>query len=412
MPPHSMGAPRAAAISWASPASRCEGLSWVKLVGSRITQAVSVSASQNSTRPSYRGDLVAADRDRAAAGELRHRPRRPRPFGEGRDFFDMHLASPDLDPIQGPASEEAHHPPAADLDQPPDASLRHLRFRIRMYFIQEGLPMLTVIRGEASFFTDLTVPKSKFTQDRNCSWNDTRQSLFQCPSLFSGTTAARACASGRIRSVDSCLPAFRAPAARPVCRWRAAPRDREERLAHSDPSSRAAIASRRQYSAPEDRRRPIPPPRRASVSSHKEAESTSPSTLRIAVGVVPIPRDRVVGRSAEHVDVAVAVAATPVGEALRGMEGKQHRDMFEKFAATCALPDRRVHCVEWLPGIKLPEPTSAESIGLIVMGAITRQGLGGSDIGSTAERVLDRRGRDLLVVKPARHAAGAEQPPG
>ena len=51
VPRHSMGEPRTPAITWLDPARRWEGISWVSPVGS-LTQAVSVSPSQYSKRPS------------------------------------------------------------------------------------------------------------------------------------------------------------------------------------------------------------------------------------------------------------------------------------------------------------------------------------------------------------------------
>jgi universal stress protein E len=48
-------------------------------------------------------------------------------------------------------------------------------------------------------------------------------------------------------------------------------------------------------------------------------------------------------------------------------------------------------------------PRLAESLGaaLLVMGAVSRSRLQEVFLGSTAERVLDRIGCDVLVVKPA-----------
>ena len=53
VPKHSMGEPRMPAMTWLRPARRAPGCSWVALVGSETTQAVSVSPSQYSKRPSW-----------------------------------------------------------------------------------------------------------------------------------------------------------------------------------------------------------------------------------------------------------------------------------------------------------------------------------------------------------------------
>ena len=103
-------------------------------------------------------------------------------------------------------------------------------------------------------------------------------------------------------------------------------------------------------------------------------------------------------------DLRELLAATPVGERVREMEGRQHRDEFNAFVSNYDLPDGRAHFVEGLPEAKLPVLTQAEHAGLIVIGAVSRRGLDRLIIGSTAERVLDRLGCDLLVVKPPRFA--------
>ena len=103
-------------------------------------------------------------------------------------------------------------------------------------------------------------------------------------------------------------------------------------------------------------------------------------------------------------DLPELLAATPVGEAVREMDRRQHRDKFNKFVAAYSLPDGRAHFVEGLPEVKLPVLTQTEHAGLIVIGAVSRRGLDRLIIGSTAERVLDRLGCDLLVVKPPRLA--------
>jgi universal stress protein E len=49
----------------------------------------------------------------------------------------------------------------------------------------------------------------------------------------------------------------------------------------------------------------------------------------------------------------------------------------------------------------LPRVTESLAASLLVMGAVSRSRLQEIFLGSTAERVLDRIGCDVLVVKPA-----------
>ena len=102
-------------------------------------------------------------------------------------------------------------------------------------------------------------------------------------------------------------------------------------------------------------------------------------------------------------DLPVLLAETPVGERVREMERRQHRDEFNEFVSDYDLPGGQVHFLKGSPEVRLPELTHAEHAGLIVIGAVSRRGLDRLIIGSTAERVLDRLGCDLLVVKPPRH---------
>ena len=117
MPPHSMGAPRTAAINWASPARRCDGPSWAKPVGSRITQAVSVSASQSSNRPSQvaissRRMVIVQQPGNSGTGRVcRGRP------AMGGDLATCISCLPAMDLIQVLESVGIHSPPEAELNQ-------------------------------------------------------------------------------------------------------------------------------------------------------------------------------------------------------------------------------------------------------------------------------------------------------
>ena len=103
------------------------------------------------------------------------------------------------------------------------------------------------------------------------------------------------------------------------------------------------------------------------------------------------------------------LAETAAGPAYQAMEKKRHSDVFDKFTAAYGLAGDRAHFIEGLPQHRLPDLTHAEHVGLIVIGAVSRRGFDRLVVGSTAERVLDRLGCDLLVVKPPRHAGSAVQ---
>ncbi len=77
-----------------------------------------------------------------------------------------------------------------------------------------------------------------------------------------------------------------------------------------------------------------------------------------------------------------------------------HREAFTEFLAPHTIPDDRAHLLLRTAYEGLPEITEQESAWVIVMGAISRQGLDKIFIGSTAERVLDRLPCDVLIVKP------------
>jgi universal stress protein E len=66
-----------------------------------------------------------------------------------------------------------------------------------------------------------------------------------------------------------------------------------------------------------------------------------------------------------------------------------------------ALPARRVHLEQGAAAEILPRVAEQLGAAVVVMGAVSRSRLQEVFLGSTAERVLDRIGCDVLVVKPA-----------
>jgi universal stress protein E len=65
------------------------------------------------------------------------------------------------------------------------------------------------------------------------------------------------------------------------------------------------------------------------------------------------------------------------------------------------LPAQRVHLEQGAAAEVLPRMADQLSAALVVMGVVSRSRLQEVFVGSTAERVLDRIGCDVLVVKPA-----------
>lgn len=104
-----------------------------------------------------------------------------------------------------------------------------------------------------------------------------------------------------------------------------------------------------------------------------------------------------------HTFMVPAPSSLPEGtlivEIAEGVE-RQHRDAFTEFLAPHAIPDDRAHLIEGAAHKRLAEFSESEGAGIIVMGAVSRSGLGRVFVGSTAERVLDRLPCDLLIVKP------------
>jgi universal stress protein E len=75
---------------------------------------------------------------------------------------------------------------------------------------------------------------------------------------------------------------------------------------------------------------------------------------------------------------------------------------FGRLLASGGIPARRRHLVAQ-PAIEaIPQMARRLRCDIVVMGAVSRSGLGRVFIGNTAERVLDELQCDVLVVKPAR----------
>jgi len=64
------------------------------------------------------------------------------------------------------------------------------------------------------------------------------------------------------------------------------------------------------------------------------------------------------------------------------------------------IPEENAIVVRGDPAVQLPRLAKKHAASLVVMGAVSRRGLKRVFIGNTAERVLDKLGCDVLVVKP------------
>lgn len=82
-------------------------------------------------------------------------------------------------------------------------------------------------------------------------------------------------------------------------------------------------------------------------------------------------------------------------------ERKRIAGQLADIAGAHQLPAQRVHLEQGAAAEVLPRLANQLHASLVVMGAVSRSRLQEVFLGSTAERVLDRLGCDVLVVKPA-----------
>lgn len=91
----------------------------------------------------------------------------------------------------------------------------------------------------------------------------------------------------------------------------------------------------------------------------------------------------------------------------------QERAAFETFRSNVGMPRTRAHLVEGNPVVQIPRLARKLGADIVVMGAVSRSGLGRIFIGNTAERVLGALNCDVLVVKPETFVTHvAEEPRG
>lgn len=101
----------------------------------------------------------------------------------------------------------------------------------------------------------------------------------------------------------------------------------------------------------------------------------------------------------------VTLAGMPLGSGVTAaeiVESERQRiaDQLAAIVGSHQLPAGRVHLEQGAATEVLPRLAEQLSAALVVMGAVSRSRLQEVFLGSTAERVLDRIGCDVLVVKP------------
>jgi len=94
------------------------------------------------------------------------------------------------------------------------------------------------------------------------------------------------------------------------------------------------------------------------------------------------------------------VSGVTAGEIVE-TERKRIAGVLSGIVASHALPPERIHLEQGSAADVLPRLAERLAADVLVMGAVSRSRVQELFVGSTAERVLDRIGCDVLVVKPA-----------
>lgn len=99
-----------------------------------------------------------------------------------------------------------------------------------------------------------------------------------------------------------------------------------------------------------------------------------------------------------HVVHGYAEAARPFAPA--GVIEKEHRKALDELLSAYAIKPEQLRFLDETPVSALQQETYKLETDILIMGAISRSRLSEMLIGSTAEKVLDFLGTDVLVVKP------------
>lgn len=107
-----------------------------------------------------------------------------------------------------------------------------------------------------------------------------------------------------------------------------------------------------------------------------------------------------------HVVHGYAEAARPFAPA--GVIEAEHRKAFDELLAAYAIAPEKLHFMDETAIAALQEESYKLKADILIMGAISRSRLSEMLIGSTAEKVLDFLGTDVLIVKPAQIAGAGK----
>ncbi len=102
------------------------------------------------------------------------------------------------------------------------------------------------------------------------------------------------------------------------------------------------------------------------------------------------------------ISVEPGIASTPLGTDLAAVEVLRtlHKTQLEGLAARHGIPTADTRLIDGIVAYALPDFAADNELDVLAIGAIARSRLHDRFIGSTADRVLDRIGCDLLIVKP------------
>jgi universal stress protein E len=99
-----------------------------------------------------------------------------------------------------------------------------------------------------------------------------------------------------------------------------------------------------------------------------------------------------------HVLHAYAEAARPFAPA--GVIQSEHRKVLDELMASYSIEPEKLHFLDETAIAALQQETYKLGTDILIMGAISRSRLSEMLIGSTAEKVLDFLGTDVLIIKP------------
>ena len=94
-----------------------------------------------------------------------------------------------------------------------------------------------------------------------------------------------------------------------------------------------------------------------------------------------------------------AINAATISMTYSAIQQKGRED-FEKFMKAMDIGPARQHLVDGTPATAIPKVARSTGAALVVMGAVSRSGLGRMLIGNTAKRVLGALPCDVLVLQP------------